>query len=89
MGGSEEDVWHRVMRLRHLAAGAILLPFCFLKLERWHFYIKKNGKIRRKFRERSQGVYGVCCEKIVLSIYDHYQRVTMKFAISELHFSRG
>ena len=89
MGGSEEDVWHRVMRLRHLAAGAILLPFCFQNLEKLRNYFKKNRKIRRKFRERSQGVYGVCCEKIVLLIYDYYQRVAMKFVISELHFSRG
>ena len=53
------------------------------------YLLQKNRKIRRKFRERSQGVYGVCCEKIVLSIYDHYQRVVAKIAISELHFSRG
>ena len=77
------------MRLRQLAAGAILLPFCFLKLEKLRIYFKKNRKIRRKFRERSQGVYGVCCEKIVLSIYYHYQRVVAKIAISELHFLRG
>ena len=86
MGGSEEDVWHRVTLV---AAGAILLPFCFQKLEKLRIYFKKNRKIRRKFRERSQGVYGVCCEKIVLSIYDYYQRVVAKIAFSELHFSRG
>ena len=50
---------------------------------------QEKRKNWRKFRERSQGVYGVCCEKIVLSIYDHYQRVAAKFAISELHFLRG
>ena len=49
MGGSEEDVWHRVMRWRQMAAGAILLPFCFLKLERLRFYIKKNGKTGENF----------------------------------------
>ena len=50
---------------------------------------QEKRKNWRKFQERSQGVYGVCCEKIDLSIYDHYQRVVAKIAISELHFLRG
>ena len=50
---------------------------------------QEKRKNWRNFRERSQGDYGVCCEKIVFLIYGYYQRVAAKFAISELHFSRG
>ena len=89
MGGSEEDVWHRVML--GAAVGGRSDPAAFLlsetrKVALLHQEKRKNW---RKFRERSQGVYGVCCEKIVLSIYYHYQRVAAKIAISELHFLRG
>ena len=89
MGGSEEDVWHRVM-LR-AAVGGRSDPAAFLlsetrKVALLHQEKRKNW---RKFRERSQGVCGVCCEKIVLLIYGHYQRVAAKIAISELHFLMG
>jgi len=37
------------MLVMHLAAGAILPPFCFLKIERLRFYIKKDGKTGENF----------------------------------------
>ena len=89
MGGSEEDVWHRVMRLRQLAAGAILLPFCFLKLEKLRFYIKKNGKTGENFESVHKVSMAFVVKKMVLSIYGNYQRVAAKIAVSELHFLRG
>ena len=89
MGGSEEDVWHRVMLMA--AVGSRSDPAAFLLSETRKVALLHQEKLKnwRKFRERSQGVYGVCCEKIVLSIYDHYQRVAAKIAVSELHFLRG
>jgi len=34
-------------RWRQLAAGAILLPFCFLKLEKLRIYFKKTEKLEK------------------------------------------
>ena len=66
-------------------------PAAFLLSEsrKVEYLLQEKRKNWRKFRERSQGVYGVCCEKMVLSIYGHYQRVAAKIAVSELHFLRG
>ena len=51
-------------------------------------HIKKNGKTGENFESVHKVSMAFVAKKIVLLIYDYYQRVAIKFAIYELHFSR-